>query len=189
MISPPSPLWMPGVHDFDDAGDDDWINLVSVAGDVELDLAGDLGLDGAYQRRWMARSSWRWVMAMTTWLEPMVSTPCSVVAATTSSTASRRRRAPWSGWRRRLNGGDGILLGDIGAKISRLYSASLDRNPDQPGYFYWSEELENGAPLTDLATAFINRTSFRRSTATSITPALSPCSIKTFSTASRIPMA
>ena len=83
-----------------------------------------------------------------------------------------------------LNGGDGIPLGDIGAKISRLYSASLDGEPDQPGYFYWSEELENGAPLTDLATAFINSEEFQEKYGTTaLTPALSPCSTRTFSTA------
>ena len=147
----------------DDAGDDDWINLVSVAGDVELDLAGDLSLDGANAAtldgsiEHAALGDGDDDVVGTNGLNTLLGGRGNDVLNGLNGTDELHGQAGDDD----LNGGDGILLGDIGAKISRLYSASLDRNPDQPGYFYWSEELENGAPLTDLATAFINSDEFQ----------------------------
>ena len=147
----------------DDAGDHDWVNLVGVAGDVDIDLAGDLSLNGASAATLdgsienAALGDGNDEVIGTNGLNTLLGGRGNDVLNGLNGTDTLNGQAGDDD----LNGGDGILLGDIGAKISRLYSASLDRNPDQPGYFYWSEELENGAPLTDLATAFINSDEFQ----------------------------
>lgn len=147
----------------DDAGDEDWINLVGVASDVEIDLAGELTLDGTSSATLdgtienAALGDGNDVVVGTNGLNTLLGGRGDDVLNGFNGTDELLGQAGDDD----LNGGDGILLGDIGAKISRLYAASLDRNPDQPGYFYWSEELENGAPLTDLATAFINSPEFQ----------------------------
>ena len=112
----------------DDAGDDDWINLVSVAGDVELDLAGDLRLDGANAATLYGSIEHAALgdgdddVVGTNGLNTLLGGRGNDVLNCLNGTDELHGQAGDDD----LNGGDGILLGDIGAKISRLYSAAFN---------------------------------------------------------------
>ena len=43
----------------------------------------------------------------------------------------------------------------------RLYQAAFDRTPDLQGLNYWVNEMDHGAPLTELSTGFINSEEFQ----------------------------
>jgi hypothetical protein len=46
------------------------------------------------------------------------------------------------------------------AQIIRLYDAAFDRQPDQEGFDFWVEQLDNGTPLIDVGGKFIDSAEF-----------------------------
>ena len=59
---------------------------------------------------------------------------------------------------------DGRLVLDVNdpaPQVVRLYQAALDRLPDQVGLNFWIGAVQNGQPLANLASAFINSAEFQ----------------------------
>jgi hypothetical protein len=58
---------------------------------------------------------------------------------------------------------DGRLVldaADPAAKVARLYEAALDRLPDQSGMNFWTAAVQNGEPLSSLASGFLSAPEF-----------------------------
>ncbi len=51
-------------------------------------------------------------------------------------------------------------LDETAARVARLYDAALGRLPDGPGLAYWTSDIKGGAPLLDLANAFVGSAEF-----------------------------
>ncbi len=51
-------------------------------------------------------------------------------------------------------------LDETAARVARLYDAALGRLPDGPGLTYWTGDIKGGAPLLDLANAFVGSAEF-----------------------------
>ncbi|MBD0270629.1 MAG: DUF4214 domain-containing protein [Acetobacteraceae bacterium] len=59
---------------------------------------------------------------------------------------------------------DGRLVlnaADPAAKVARLYEAALDRLPDQGGLNFWTTAVQNGEPLSSLASGFLASPEFQ----------------------------
>ena len=111
----------------DDAGDDDWINLVALPETLNwiwratsLDGANAATLDGSIEHAALGDGDDD--VVGTNGLNTLLGGRGNDVLNGLNGTDELHGQAGDDD----LNGGDGILLGDIGAKISRLYSASLD---------------------------------------------------------------
>ncbi|GAA0603422.1 hypothetical protein GCM10009416_46330 [Craurococcus roseus] len=50
---------------------------------------------------------------------------------------------------------------DPAAKVARLYEAALDRLPDQSGLNFWAAAVQNGEPLSTLASGFLSSPEFQ----------------------------
>jgi hypothetical protein len=50
---------------------------------------------------------------------------------------------------------------DPAAKVARLYEAGLDRLPDQAGLNFWTAAVQNGEPLSSLASGFLASPEFQ----------------------------
>jgi len=61
-----------------------------------------------------------------------------------------------------LDGGDGYLLTSFEGSIFRLYQATLDRAPDEPGFDDWSGQLAGGTPLLSIVTGFMQSVEFQQ---------------------------
>ena len=60
-----------------------------------------------------------------------------------------------------LYGGDGYGLTPGGASIMRLYEATLDRPPDLVGFANWTNALDGGQDLVEIADGFVNSMEFQ----------------------------
>ena len=61
----------------------------------------------------------------------------------------------------RLDGGDSFGLTAHGGSVLRLYQATLDRNPDVPGFNNWLAALDSGTPLVNITSGFVNSAEFQ----------------------------
>ncbi|MCR8550914.1 DUF4214 domain-containing protein [Salipiger sp. P9] len=67
------------------------------------------------------------------------------------------------------NAGNDVLIGgemedvadSAGAKVYRVYRATLDRDPDSAGFANWSARIEDGQPLQQVTQGFVNSVEFQ----------------------------